>query len=160
MKDIMELLGRALMSVIFFFEAYDKIFFMTDTRKHMTEMGVMWNQYWLLHNQNWLIYCAGFCLIFGSTLLLVGYRVGFAVFLILLYWVPLTFMFNHFWDYAYNDDGSADATRLAAHDIRRSYALHFMKNIAIVGGLLLLYVNGSGRYSVKRLLATTRVHKF
>jgi putative oxidoreductase len=139
MKDIMDLFGRALMSVIFFFEAYDKIFFMTATRHSMTELGITWNQ-------NFLIYGVGFCLILGATLLLIGYRVGFGVFLILLYWIPLTFMLNQFWDYPYT------------HELRRGVSLHFMKNIAIVGGLLMLYVNGSGRYSVKRLLATTRVY--
>jgi putative oxidoreductase len=138
MKDIMDLLGRALMSVIFFFEAYDKIFFMTATRHSMSEIGIT-------ANQNALIYGSGFCLILGATLLLIGYRVGFGVFLILLYWIPLTIMLNKFWDYPY------------AHELRRGVALHFMKNIAIVGGLLMLYANGSGRYSIKRLLATTRV---
>jgi putative oxidoreductase len=138
MKDIMDLFGRALMSVIFFFEAYDKIFFMTATRHSMSEIGIMWNQ-------NWLIYGTGFCLILGASLILFGYRVGLGVFLILLYWIPLTFMLNQFWDYPY------------AHEARRGVALHFMKNIAIVGGLFTLYVNGSGRYSIKRLLATTRV---
>ena len=31
------------------------------------------------------------------------------------------------------------------------------KNIAIIGGLLMLAGKGSGRYSIKKLLATTRV---
>ena len=148
MKDIMDLFGRAMMSIIFFFEAYDKIFFMTDTKHTMTTLGNEWGQSWLIHNQNNWIYAVGFCLILGATLILIGYRVGFGVFLILAYWLPLTFMLNQFWDYPY------------AHEARRGVALHFMKNIAIVGGLLMLYVNGSGRYSVKRLLATTRVRRF
>jgi putative oxidoreductase len=32
-----------------------------------------------------------------------------------------------------------------------------MKNIAITGGLLMVWVNGAGRYSIKRLFATFRV---
>jgi putative oxidoreductase len=148
MKDIMDLVGRFLMSVIFFFEAYDKIFFMTNTKHSMTTLGTEWGQNWLLHNQDNWIYASGFCLILGATLLLFGYRVGLGAFLILSYWIPLTFMLNQFWDYPY------------AHEHRRDVALHFMKNIAIVGGLLTLYANGTGRYSVKRLLATTRVPKF
>ena len=32
-----------------------------------------------------------------------------------------------------------------------------MKNLAVIGGLLIVMVNGSGRYSIKRLLATTHV---
>jgi putative oxidoreductase len=39
----------------------------------------------------------------------------------------------------------------------RLKSITFMKNMAIIGGLLMLIGKGSGRYSIKRLLATTRV---
>lgn len=139
MKDYMDLIGRFLMSIIFYFEAYDKIFYMTPTKATMTEWGITWNQ-------NLLIYGSGFCLILGATLILIGYRSGLGAFLILLYWIPLTFILDKFWEIPLTD-----------HETRRSVALHFMKNIAIAGGLLLLLVNGSARFSVKRLLSTTRV---
>ncbi len=139
MKDYMDLIGRILMSIIFYFEAYDKIFYMTPTKATMTEWSITWNQ-------NLLIYGSGFCLILGATLILIGYRSGLGAFLILLYWIPLTFILDKFWEIP-----------LADHETRRSVALHFMKNIAIAGGLLLLLVNGSARFSVKRLLSTTRV---
>ncbi len=139
MKDYMDLIGRILMSIIFYFEAYDKIFYMTPTKATMTEWGITWNQ-------NLLIYGSGFCLILGATLILIGYRSGLGAFLILLYWIPLTFILDKFWEIP-----------LSEHETRRSVALHFMKNIAIAGGLLLLLVNGSARFSIKRLLSTTRV---
>ena len=139
MKDYMDLIGRILMSIIFYFEAYDKIFYMTPTKATMTEWGITWNQ-------NLLIYGSGFCLILGATLILIGYRSGLGAFLILLYWIPLTFILDKFWEIPLTD-----------HETRRSVALHFMKNIAIAGGLLLLLVNGSARFSIKRLLSTTRV---
>ena len=139
MKDYMDLIGRILMSIIFYFEAYDKIFYMTPTKATMTEWGITWNQ-------NLLIYGSGFCLILGATLILIGYRSGLGAFLILLYWIPLTFILDKFWEIP-----------LSEHETRRSVALHFMKNIAIAGGLLLLLVNGSARFRIKRLLSTTRV---
>ena len=139
MKDYMDLIGRFLMSIIFYFEAYDKIFYMTPTKATMTEWSITWNQ-------NLLIYGSGFCLILGATLILIGYRSGLGAFLILLYWIPLTFILDKFWEIP-----------LSEHETRRSVALHFMKNIAIAGGLLLLLVNGSARFSIKRLLSTTRV---
>ena len=37
MKDIFDLIGRLLIAVIFYFEAYDKMFFMTATRKTMSD---------------------------------------------------------------------------------------------------------------------------
>ena len=134
MKDTVDLLGRILISIIFYFEAYDKIFYLTPTKATMTQYGIMWHQ-------DLLIQLSAFCLILGATLILLGYRSGFGVVLILLYWIPLTFILDKFWEIPLSD-----------HETRRSVALHFMKNIAIVGGLLIIWVNGSGRFSVKRLL--------
>ena len=137
MKDALDLLARFLMSVIFYFEAYDKIFFITATKRTMLQYGFS-------SNQDLLLYGSCFCLAFGATLILLGYRSGLGAFLILMYWIPLTFMLNQFWEYQ-------------DHETRRNVSLHFMKNIAMIGGLLMVFVNGSGRYSIKRLLATTRV---
>ena len=139
MKDIADLFGRFLISVIFYFEAYDKIFFMTATRKTMSDYGIFWHQ-------DLLIQGSCFCLGLGATLILLGYRSSFGALLILFYWIPLTFILNKFWEIP-----------LENHELRRDVSLHFMKNIAIVGGLLSVYVHGTGRYSLRRLFATTRV---
>lgn len=139
MKDYMDLLGRMLMSIIFYFEAYDKIFYMTPTKATMTEWGITWNQ-------NLLIYGSGFCLILGATLILIGYRSGLGAFLIILYWIPLTIILDKFWEIPFEE-----------HETRRNVSLHFMKNAAILGGLLMLLAHGSGKYSVKKLLSTTKV---
>ena len=40
---------------------------------------------------------------------------------------------------------------------RRLDAILFVKNLGIIGGLLLIYAHGSGRFSVKRLFATFKV---
>ena len=44
MKDIFDLIGRLLITVIFYFEAYDKMFFMTATRKTMSDYNIFWHQ--------------------------------------------------------------------------------------------------------------------
>ena len=139
MKDIADLIGRFLISVIFYFEAYDKIFFMTATRKTMSDYGIFWHQ-------DLLIQGSCFCLVLGATLILLGYRSSFGALLILFYWIPLTFILDKFWEIP-----------LESHELRRDMTLHFMKNIAIVGVLLSVYVHGTGRYSLRRLFATTRV---
>jgi putative oxidoreductase len=61
-----------------------------------------------------------------------------------MYWAPVTFIVHDFWNYP--------------KDELREQSILFMKNIAIMGGLLMLAGKGSGRYSIKKLLATTRVH--
>ena len=102
----------------------------------MTNYGITWQQ-------DLLLLGAIFILVLGATLLLIGYRSGFGAFLLMIYWVPVTFIVHSWW----NDPPG----------IQRMESIMFMKNIAIMGGLLLVLVNGSGRYSIKRLFATTKV---
>jgi len=136
MKDIIDLIGRILIAIIFFYEAYDSLFYYEETKEVMTSYGVMWNQDFLLVGS--IIF-----LILGGLLLLLGYRPGLGSFLILCYWIPVTFIAHSFW----NDPPEQ----------QRIEAILFMKNLAIIGGLMLVYVNGSGRFSIRRLFATTKV---
>ncbi len=136
MKDIIDLLGRILIAFIFLFEAYDSIAFFKATKEKMIDYGITWQTEPLL--------IAGiFLLILGGILVLIGYRSGFGATLLLLYWIPITFIVHAWW----KETG----------DLKRVESMDFMKNMAIVGGLLIIIVNGSGRYSIKRLFATTKV---
>lgn len=136
MKDLLDLVGRVLISFIFLFDAFDSIFYFKDTKETMASYGLNWNQ-------DLLLFGGIFLLLAGGTLVLIGYRSSFGAILLLLYWVPVTFIVHSFW----NDPD----------DIRRFQSVMFTKNMAIVGGLLMVLVNGSGRYSVRRLFATSRV---
>ncbi|MEM1218323.1 MAG: DoxX family protein [Bacteroidota bacterium] len=136
MKDVLDLLARVCLAFIFLYEAYDSIFYFQATKAKMEAYGLTWNS-------NFLLVAAIVILILGGTLLLIGYRTSFGVFLLMLYWIPLTLVIHSFW----NDPEPE----------KRLQAILFMKNIAILGGLLMVYVNDSGRYSIKRLFATTKV---
>jgi len=136
MKDILDLVGRILIAFIFLYEAYDSIAFFKQNKQTMTDYGITWNQ-------DMLLYGSIFLLLLGGILILIGYRVSIGAFCLLLYWIPLTFIVYSWW----NDPVA----------VRRINSLMFMKNMAIAGGLLMLFVNGAGRYSVKRIFATTRV---
>lgn len=136
MKDIIDLIARVLLAFIFLFEAYDSITYFKSTKALMTEYGITWKQ-------NLLLTGAIILLVLGGTLILIGYRSSFGAFLLLLYWVPVTFIVHSFWN-----DPPED---------QRLQSIFFMKNLAITGGLLMVWVNGSGRYSIKRLFATFRV---
>lgn len=94
-------------------------------------------------NQDFLLYGAVFLLVMGGLMVLLGYRSTFGVILLLIYWVPVTFIVHDFWTYP--------------PEQLRLQSILFMKDIAIIGGLLMLAGKGSGRYSIKRLLATTKV---
>jgi putative oxidoreductase len=137
MRDITDLIGRIFLSAIFIFEAIDSTLFFGKTKDAMTEHGLMWSQ-------DMLLYCAIFLLIMGGLMVLLGYRSTLGAIMLLMYWVPVTFIVHDFWN--------------APRSELREQSILFMKNIAIIGGLLMLVGKGSGRYSMKRLLATTRVH--
>lgn len=136
MKHVFDLLGRLFLSFIFFYEAYDMIKFSKETKIIMTSYGLTWRQ-------DMLLYGAIFCLILGGALILTGYRAKLGTFLLLLYWVPVTFIVHDFWNFP--------------EEQHRAEGIHFMKNMAIIGGLLMVFANGVGKYSVKRLFATSRV---
>ncbi|MCB0621462.1 MAG: DoxX family protein [Saprospiraceae bacterium] len=136
MKDIVDLIARLFLATIFLYEAYDSIFYFKETKHTMTSYGLTWHQ-------DFLLVGAIILLVVGGILLLIGYRSGFGVLLLLLYWLPVTFIVHSFW----NDPEPE----------KRLQAILFMKNIAVVGGLLMVWVNGSGRFSIRRLFATTRV---
>ena len=137
MKDIIDLIGRILLSFIFIFEAFDSIFYFRKTKDVMTSYGITFQQ-------DLLLIGAIILLLMGGTLLLIGYRSSFGSILLLLYYIPVTFIVHSFWN---------DAEEMT----RRLESIMFMKNLAIIGGLLMVYVNGSGKYSIKTLLANTRV---
>ncbi len=136
MKDIADLIGRVFLAFMFLFEAYDSIGHFKETKELMTSYGVLWRQDLLLSGTIFL-------LILGGTLVLIGYRSSFGALLLMLYWVPATFIVHSFW----NDPA----------ELVREESIQFMKNLALTGGLLIVLAHGSGKYSIKRLFATSRV---
>ena len=138
MKNIADLLGRICIALIFIYEVYDTIAYYKQTKMTMTSYNITWNQ-------DILLFGILFFLIVGSILVLLGYYSNIGAFFLLLYWLPFTFIVFSFW----NDP----------EEIRRLTSLQFMRNVAICGGLLLLIANGSGKYSVRRMLYVLRLPK-
>lgn len=138
MKDIFDLLGRIFLSFIFFFEAFDYFAFAQMNKETMTIYGLTWNQ-------DFFLYGAIFLLLLGGAMILLGYRMRLGAIMLMLYWVPVTFIVHDFWKEEYG----------TAHF--RLQSLLFMKNMAILGGLLLAATHISGRYRLRRLFATTHV---
>lgn len=138
MKDFIDLLGRIFISLIFFWEAYDSIAFFDSVKRTMTNYGITWNQ-------DFLLITVIVFLIIGGLFILIGYKAPIGAILLLIYWIPVTFMVYSFW----NDPVSE----------RRMASILFMKNMAIIGGLLMIVVNGAGRFSIKRLLAASKPPK-
>jgi len=138
MKDIFDLISRIFLSAIFLFEAFTSLKFFERTKDTMTEYGLLWNQ-------DFLLICTIIALTVGGLFLLIGYRPAFAVTLLLMYWVPVTFIVYSFWD-----DPPAK---------QNLHSIFFMKNIAIIGGLMHVLIYGTGRYSFRRLFGMTKLPK-
>ena len=149
MKHIADLFARIFLSFIFLYEAYDSIIYFEVTKVKMSEYG-------LTGNQDLMLRAAIVLLIIGGLLLLSGYRSSFGVVLLLIYWVPVTFIVHPFWVESQDCMVSVSCFE-RVEEYRRIQGILFMKNLAIIGGLLMVWVNGSGRYSIKRLFATTKV---
>ena len=138
MKGIADLLGRICLSTIFFFEVLDTIFFYNTAKEAMTNYGITWMQ-------DTLLIVVLVMMSVGALLVVIGYFARVGSLLLLLVWVPFTFIAYSFW----NDPP----------DLQRETMLFFMRNLAVIGGLLLLMANGSGEYSVRRLIHVMRLPK-
>lgn len=136
MYHLFDLIGRIMMSAIFVFEAIDSIMYAEQTKITMAEYGIFWKQ-------DLLLYGSITMLIIGALMLLIGYRIKFGVWLLLLYWIPVTCIIYSFW----NDPV----------ETQRLNAIFFMRNIAIAGGLLIIAANGAGKYSIKRLMQVSKI---
>jgi len=136
MKDTIDLISRIFIAIMFYYEAFDSFLLFSKTKKTMSAYGINWNQDFILGTI--IVF-----LILGATLILIGYHSNFGAILLLLYIVPYTLIFYSFWD--------------VPVDTQRIQLINFMKNLAVIGGLLLLTINKPGKYSIKKLIYVMRL---
>jgi putative oxidoreductase len=71
--------------------------------------------------------------------ILAGFKTRIAAWLLFLYLLPVTYFFHNFWAVQGQE--------------QQMQMVNFLKNVAIMGGLLVLSVNGAGAYSADGALA-------
>jgi len=130
-NDITTLAGRILISVIFLISGFFKVGGYAQmvgyaTAVHLPAPGVA-------------IAAAAAVELACGLAILVGFKTRFAAWLLFLYVIPITYFFHNFW-----------AVQGQEQQIQM---INFLKNMAIMGGLLVLSVNGAGAYSVDGKLA-------
>ncbi|MCC6145317.1 MAG: DoxX family protein [Candidatus Hydrogenedentes bacterium] len=69
----------------------------------------------------------------GGLMVLAGYRARLGAFLLIVFLVPTTLIFHDFWS--------------APVDQQQNQMIHFMKNVSILGGLLMVLGLGAGGLS-------------
>lgn len=135
-------LGRFCLSIIFLDSSINKFLnlqpmadaFISSVYNLMNHgVGVEWIQKGgeiFLPYSNILIIIAGTIELLGGLLILLGIYVRFGAFLLLIFLIPATLVFHHFW-YLEGDE-------------RLLQSIMFLKNLAIFGGLLLVLAFGKG----------------
>lgn len=115
------LIGRTFLATIFIHAAINKIFDFAPTQTMMTEKGLP---------------LAGILLggtivfqILGGLSLVLGYKTRLGAWLLILFLIPTTVIFHDFWDVP-------------------AEKIDFLKNLSIMGGLLMITYFGAGPVSV------------
>ena len=122
---IVPLLGRILFALIFIFSGLN----------HATGTGADYAAAAGVPLPGLLVPLAGILALLGGASILLGYKVKYGAWLIVIFLIPVTLALHNFW--AVKDPMQAQMQMAM-----------FMKNIAILGGALLLAYFGAGPYSI------------
>ncbi|MGH8750692.1 MAG: DoxX family protein [Burkholderiales bacterium] len=122
------LLGRALLSLIFIASGWGKIMGFSGTAGYMASKG--------LPIPEVLLVPAIIIELGGGLMLLLGWKARWAALAIFLFMIPVTLIFHAFW--------AVDPAQA------QNQMIHFMKNLAIMGGMLYIMAYGSGPCSLDK----------
>jgi putative oxidoreductase len=125
-NNVVSLAGRILLSAMFIFAGIGKISAFSGTVGYAAAAHVPMPSV--------AIAVAIAVELLGGLAILVGFQTRIAAWIVFLYLIPVSFFFHNFWAL----DGAA----------RMNNQIHFLKNVAIMGGLLILAANGAGGASV------------
>ena len=125
-KSYAPLLGRVLLAFIFLQSGFDKVLNYSKTLNLMGARGMPEPQ---------LLLPLGIVALFiGSIMILVGWKARWGALLLIVFMVPATLYFHGYWSYP--------------QPLQLNQFHHFVKNIALIGALLMLLGMGSGALSV------------
>lgn len=125
-NQFVALVGRTLLSIIFLVSGAGKLMHWHGTVVFMAAKGMPAVPVFL-----------GLAILFelgGGLSLLTGYRARLTAIAVFLYLIPVTLIFHNFW-----------AANAAHYQMQ---LVNFMKNLAIMGGLLVLAAHGPGPLSL------------
>jgi putative oxidoreductase len=128
-NSMVTLSGRILISVLFLISGFFKVASYSQMVAHMPGLPM----------PGVAIAIAAFLELACGLSILAGFQTRLAAWVLFLYLIPVTFLFHNFW-----------AVQGAA---QQEQMVNFLKNISIMGGLLILAVNGAGAYSADAAVA-------
>ena len=121
--QILELVGRIFISLIFLLAGVEKIFNYEGTIGYMESYGI----------PGYLLISAIVIEILFPLLVIIGYKTKFSAMILSLFAILLAIIFHT--DFS-----------------NQMQLMSFLKNFAIAGGFLIIFVRGAGKYSIDQRL--------
>jgi putative oxidoreductase len=136
MTSILSLVGRVLLGSIFFFSGIGKITGWESTLGYMAMKNMPFPAFFLLG--------ALFLEITGGLSLILGYKSKLGAIALIFFMIPTTFIFHDFWN-------------LQGHE-QLIQQIMFLKNFAIMGGLLMISAFGAGNFALDQTLCSKKLN--
>ena len=122
------LIGRILIGAIFIVSGIAKLTDTAGTAGYMDMVGIPY--------AHQLAIVAGIAELLGGVALVFGFLTRLAALGLILFMIPTTLLFHAFW----NMEGAEAKTQM----------VNFMKNLAIIGGLMTVFAFGPSRFSIDK----------
>jgi putative oxidoreductase len=127
--DFAILVGRVMIGWIFVQSGWPKLLHYQATVANLTHRGI----------PEFLAYLGPPVEFFGGLAVLLGFATPYAALLMVVFTIIATATSHRFWEF----------TDPAQH---RAQSSNFWKNVSMMGGMLVLFASGGGRFSIDRLL--------
>lgn len=127
-SDWAALIGRLGLAALFLWSGYGKLAHSSGTVGYMTAYG--------LPAADILVWPVALVEVLAGAMLALGWKTRWAALALIVFTLPATFIFHAFW--------SVPADQVMNQQI------HFMKNLAILGGLLSVFAHDSRGYALDR----------
>jgi putative oxidoreductase len=125
---VIPLIARILLALLFLVSALRSLGAVAGTAGYLSRLGVPMSEV--------MAWCVIIVEIVGSGMLIVGWRTRLAAWGLVAFVVVATLLAHRFW--------AVDPAQYA------NQLNHFLKNLAVIGGLLLVTVHGPGRLALDR----------
>ena len=127
-RDMAALIGRVLLVFLFIYSGFNKMFGFEGTEAAIASKDVP------LPAIATMVAIIVECV--GGAMVALGWKARWAALAVAAFTLVATILFHDFW-------AMTDAEAIGTNKIM------FLKNVAVVGGLLLVFAFGTGRYSLK-----------
>ncbi len=142
MSDVVTLISRVLLSALFVVYGYFKFLDVTSFTNLPGAKRLMDVVATGAAVPDWLGYLVAALEVLSGVAILIGFKTRWVAWGLVVYVILATWLGHPFW--------------LLEGASRGANQTHFYKNLAIIGGFLLLTITGPGRYSVDGSTARTR----